>query len=141
MKAIASWAALEPFGILPLTGEACALGYRILCDLTEKGKRSVERCLSVEIRSESWNSGSAEDRHVASIMLTQEMLVPLAVFALLEAGCREVWVTSGAAFGVEDGDSEAEVTRLKQTHEVRRRFAFHGPFADRNQHQMSGRVR
>ncbi len=141
MKAVTSWTALEPFGIVVLTGEACALGYRILCDLTEKGKRTVERCLSVEISSESWNSGSNEDRHVASIMLTQEMLVPLAVFALLDSGCREVWTTQYAAFGVEDGDSEEDVSRLRQSQKMQRRFSFHGPFQDRNQHLMSGRVR
>lgn len=141
MKTVTCWGALEPFGIVPLTGEACALGYRILCDLTEKGKRTVERCLSVEIRSESWNSGSKDDPHIASIMLTQEMLVPLAVFALLESGCREVWVTQYAAFGVDQEDSDEAVAVTKRSHPLQRRFAFHGPFDDRNQHQMSGRVR
>ncbi len=115
--------------------------YRILCDLTEKGKRIVERCLSVQIQSENWNSGAKDDPHVASIMLTHEMLTPLAVFALLESGCREVWVTDRAAIGIEGTDSDEQVARLKQVYKLQRRFAFHGPFQDRNQHQMSGRVR
>jgi homoaconitase/3-isopropylmalate dehydratase large subunit len=74
-------------------------------------------------------------------MLTHEMLVPLAVFALLESGCREVWVTDRAAIGIEQHDPEEQVERLKQVHKLQRRFAYHGQFQDRNQHQMSGRVR
>ena len=90
MKTISHWDGLREFGIDLLTGEACSLMYRLLCDLTQNGKRIVERCLSVQIQSENWNGGSKDDPHVASIMLTQEMFVPLAVFALLESGCREV---------------------------------------------------
>jgi hypothetical protein len=140
MKTIGNWDALREFGIDALTGEACSLGYRLLCDLTERGKHIVERCLGVEIRSENWNGGSEDDPHVASIMLTQEMLVPLAVFALLEAGCREVWVTDRAAIGVDADNSEDDVERMKRLYKPVRRFAYHGPFQDRNQHQMSGRV-
>ena len=140
MKTVSHWDGLREFGIDLLTGEACSLMYRLLCDLTQKGKRIVERCLSVQIQSENWNCGSDEDPHVASIMLTQEMIVPLAVFALLDSGCREVWVTDRAAIGVESDDTDDEVERMKRLYKPIRRFAFHGPFQDRNQHQMSGRV-
>ncbi len=141
MKTVADWSALGEFGIVALTGEACSLMYRLLCDLTARGKRIVECCLSVEIASESWNSGSKDDPHLASIMLTHEMIVPLGVFALLDSGCREVWVTDRAAIGIESGDTEEQVELMKQVHKPRRRFAYHGPYQDRNQHQMSGRVR
>jgi hypothetical protein len=140
MKTIANWDALRPYGIDLLTGEACSLMYRLLCDLTQSGKRIVERCLSVQVQSENWNSGSTDDPHVASIMLTREMLVPLAVFALLENGCREVWATDSAAIGVEADDGDEEVERMKRFSKPIRRFAYHGPFQDRNRHQMSGRV-
>jgi hypothetical protein len=141
MKTVSNWDALRQYGIDVLTGEACSLMYRLLCDLTKSGKRIVERCLSVQIHSENWNSGAKDDPHVASIMLTQEMIVPLAVFALLESGCREVWVTDRAAIGVEADDSDEDVERMKQVYKPVRRFAFHGPHQDRNQHQMSARVR
>ncbi len=141
MKTVSVWSDLGPFGIEVLTGEACSLMYRILCDLTAVGKAVVERCLSVEIASEPWNSGSADDPHVASILLTQEMIVPLAVFALLECGCREVWVTDRAAIGIEPDDTDDEVDRMKHIYQPGRRFAYHGPHRDRNLHQMSGRVR
>lgn len=51
MKTIHSWDDLSKYGIVPLTGEACGLMYRILCDVTARGKRLVEKALSVpEIR-------------------------------------------------------------------------------------------
>jgi hypothetical protein len=141
MKIVSSWAGLEEFGVILLTGEACSLMYRLLCDLTEEGKRVVEKCLSVEIRSEPWNSGSMERPHVASVMLTQDMIVPLAVFALLESGCREVWITQRIVIGVESEDTEQDVENMKRVYQPERRFAYQGPFQDRNQHQMSRRVR
>lgn len=77
MKTVSNWDALRDYGIIALTGEACSLGYRILCDLTAQGRNIVQRCLSVTIQSENWNHGSDDDPHVASIMLTHDMLVPL----------------------------------------------------------------
>jgi hypothetical protein len=115
--------------------------YRILCDLTQKGQGIVERCLSVQIQSENWNHGSESEPHVASIMVTPEMLAPLAVFALLDSGCREVWVTDRFAVGIETDDSDEEVERMKLVYKPSRRFAYRGPCQDRNQHQMSRRVR
>ena len=47
MKIISTSAALAEFGIEPLTGEACSLMYRILCDLTAKGKDYVSSCTSL----------------------------------------------------------------------------------------------
>lgn len=41
MKTVRRWDDLAEFGIVPLTGEACGLMYRILCDLTDRGKRIV----------------------------------------------------------------------------------------------------
>ena len=34
MKSINCWNDLEPFGLIVLTGEACGLSYRLLCDVT-----------------------------------------------------------------------------------------------------------
>ena len=141
MKTVACWDDLRPYGIVVLTGEACSFAYRILCDLTATGKRAVERCFSVQITSESWNSGSAADPHVGSIMLSRETFLPLAVFAMLESGCKEVWLAEHPAIAVEDDDSEVQVELMKKVAKPHRRFAFHGPNQDRNQHQMSGRVR
>ena len=112
--------------------------YRILCDITEDGKRVIEKCLSCELRPpENWNSGA-----IGSIMLSPEMLVPIAVFALLEAGCREVYIVEGTVVGMESDDTGETLDHFRRYHgdRIKRRFAYTGPFQDRNQHQMSGRV-
>jgi hypothetical protein len=142
MKTIDCWQDLVPFGIDPLTGEACALSWRILFDVTESGRKIVARCLGVPNLklAEAWNRGSVTDPHVGSVMLTQEMLTPLAVFALLESGCSEVWVfRSGGVLGVEPDDDwdRAEASRKYHGESIARVFR-QGP--DRNRHAMTGRV-
>lgn len=53
---------LEPFGIAPLTGESDARMYRILCDVTARGKGVIERTMGVEVKlSDNWNSGKLDD--------------------------------------------------------------------------------
>ena len=42
---------------------------------------------------ENWNHGTADDSHVGCVMLAPDLLTFIGVFALLEAGCREVWLT------------------------------------------------
>ena len=97
MKTINCWDHLAPYGIVPLTGEACGLSYRILCDVTAAGKKILEKALGVaELRlRENWNSGPDEDPHVGSIMLAPDLLPFIGVFALLEHGCPEVWLHQG----------------------------------------------
>src|ERR1700676_1402380 len=91
----------------PLTGEACGLSYRILCDVTEHGRMIFAKALGIPKLTlpEPWNRGTTTDPHVGSVMLPFEMLVPLAVFALLESGCTEVWlVREGGVIGIEPDD-------------------------------------
>ena len=140
MKVVNSWESLRPYGIVALTGEACSLSLRILCDVTDRGKRTVERCFGFQIISEPWNRGSDDDPHVASVMLTRDMIIPLGIFALLDAGCTESWLCENSVIGIERSDGEKEVELMKQFHKPMRRFAYKGPDKDRNQHQMSGRV-
>ena len=145
MKTINCWDDLSQFGILPLTGEACGLMYRILCDVTARGKRVLEKALGIPDLNlpESWNAGSEENPHIGSVMLARDVLPFIGVFALLEAGCPEVWLTkSGGLVGIERGDSPEEVECFKQFHaeDLARRFAYAGTAGDRNRHMMSGRV-
>ena len=130
---------------MPLTGEACGLSYRILCDVTAAGKRIIEKALDVAQLGlrENWNTGKAEDRHVGSIMLAPEILSVLEVFTLLEHGCREVWRTKGnGVVGIEAADVPDRLEAFKRFHadDLVRRFAYAGTAGDRNQHVMSGRV-
>ena len=145
MKTINCWDDLCRYGIIPLTGEACGLSYRLLCDVTAAGKRVIEKALGVAQLGlhENWNHGSADDPHVGSIMLAPDLLPFLGVFALLEAGCSEVWLTKNRqVVGIEASDEPDRADALKRYcgDELARRFASAGTAGDRNQHVMSGRV-
>lgn len=145
MKTINCWDDLSRYGIVPLTGEACGLSYRILCDVTASGKRIIEKALGIaqlDLR-DNWNHGSAEDPHIGSIMLAPEFLPFLGVFALLEHGSREAYLTKGnGVVGIESTDSADQLESFKRfsANNLVRRFAYAGTAGDRNQHAMSGRV-
>jgi hypothetical protein len=68
MKSIRCWDDLSAHGIISLTGEACGLSYRILCDVTARGKKTLEKALGVAQLGlqENWNHGNADDPHVGS---------------------------------------------------------------------------
>lgn len=145
MKSIRCWDDLSAYGIIPLTGEACGLSYRILCDVTAQGKRTLEKALGLAELGpqENWNGGADNDPHVGSVMLAPDLLSFLAIFALLEAGCREVWLTKGhSVFGIEPDDSPDQVETFKHVHanDLVRRFGYGGTADDRNQHMMTGRI-
>jgi len=147
MHKINCWDDLRPFGIDLLTGEACGLSYRLLCDVTQKGKQTIQKALGVADLGlpDNWNRGDPHDPHVGSIMLVPELLIPLAIFALLEHGCREVWRTkSGGLIGIEPADEPERVAAVQRLHtetdNLVRRYAYAGTAGDRNQHQMTGRI-
>ena len=76
-------------------------------------------------------------------MLAPDLLSFLAVFALLESGCREVWLTKGGSvIGIEVDDTVESVERFERIHanDLSRRFRYAGTAGDRNRHVMSGRV-
>ena len=147
MHKINCWDDLRPFGIDLLTGEACGLSYRLLCDVTQKGKQTIQKALGVADLGlpDNRNGGDPHDPHVGSIMLVPELFIPLAIFALLEHGCREVWRTkSGGLIGIEPADDPERVAAVQRLHtetdNFMRRYAYAGTAGDRNQHQMTGRV-
>ena len=145
MKTITCWDHLCPYGIVPLTGEACGLSYRILCDVTAAGKKVLEKALGVaELRlQENWNCASDEQPHVGSIMLPPELLPFIGVFVLLEHGCREVFTTKGeGVIGLEPADYPEMAQSFKRVYadKVARRFAYAGTAGDRNVHMMTGRI-
>ena len=145
MKTISCFNDLLPFGIDPLTGEACGLSYRILCDVTENGRTILSKALGIPNLTlpEPWNRGTTTEPHVGSVMLAFEMLVPLAVFALLESGCKEVWlVRDGGVIGIEPDDLPEFIDANRQLvgDRMARTLAYRGTAGDRNVHMMSGRV-
>lgn len=147
MKRINCWNDLRPFGIEPLTGEACGLSYRLLCDVTQNGRHIIEKTLGIAQLAlpDCWNRGDARNPHIGSIMLVPELLIPLAIFALLENGCEEVLRTkTGELIGVEAADDRNRLAELKRRHaeadNLVRRYAYAGTAGDRNRHEMTGRV-
>jgi len=145
MKKISCWADLRPYGFDALTGEACGLMYRLLLDVTENGRKVIGKCLGMPDPrlAEAWNRGAPADPHVGSIMLSQELLTPIGIFALLESGCTEVWLyANGSLLGVEPTDTQELIERCrKMAPEAHvRTFRYGGTAGDRNVHMMSGRT-
>lgn len=71
---------LERNGIIPLTGEACSLMMRLLCDLTPQGCEIMNKFLggNVEfVKGSNWNSSQGQ---VASIMIPYSCLEDLRKF-------------------------------------------------------------
>lgn len=145
MKSITSVSDLEAYGIEPLTGEACGLSYRILCDVTERGRKVLAKALGIPNLTlpAAWNRGTAADPHVGSIMLAPELVTFIGVFALLESGCTQVWVVrDGGIIGIETGDSAnlIDANRLLVGDRLTRSLSYRGTAGDRNEHVMSGRI-
>ena len=147
MRTISCFNDLMPFGIEALTGEACGLSYRLLCDVTETGRRTLVKAFGIPklTLAEPWNRGTTTEPHVGSVLLPYEMLVPLAVFSLLESGCTEVWIVrEGGVIGIEPNDSTEmiEANRHLIGERLTRNLAYRGTAGDgdRNVHVMSGRV-
>jgi hypothetical protein len=145
MKSVSCWQDLELYGFHALTGESCGLMYRVLCDLTAAGQQVAQKCFGVPRLhlAEPWNRGDPAEPHVGSFLLSPEMLVPLAVFALLESGCSECWVfANGGVLGVEPSDSQdrVELCRRFVSEQLIRTLRYGGTAGDRNVHLMTGRI-
>lgn len=144
MKSVSNWSHLEPFGLVFLTAEACALSHRLLLDCTEEGRALLARAFGVQslTLAEPWNSKSSAGIHVGSVMLPQSLFPTLAVFALLESGHPKVWLCrNGTVLGFEPGDTEDEKQQAARhlEGEVVRVFAY-GRNRDRNRHLFTGRT-
>lgn len=143
MKRIENMKQLEPFGIIPLTGESDQHVYRILCDVTAHGKAILQRTLDTTVElADAWNYGDKENPHVGSFLLPHEFIPCLAAFALLsDPNITEVWLHkdgSCSGFGVEDIDMK---DRLKKHHEGQLRKIFFATSQDRHRHVFTGRTR
>lgn len=111
MKTIHSLGDLRQFGIDCLTGEACALNRRLLCDLTAEGKNLIEKVLGIEdIKLAGYQNGG-----VGSILLERETMWTAAILAMLLGGCVEVWQSDydGSLHGIESPD-ELELARANE---------------------------
>lgn len=78
---------LEQFGVIALTGEACGLAMRLLCDLTEEGVKLIREFMRVEPTADAWNS-----KGVKSVMLPTSIFRDLWIFAHVRAGTANVFI-------------------------------------------------
>lgn len=112
MKILNQFSGLQQFGINPLTGEACAYGLRILCDLTEKGADLVRKFLGapmLDCLPENWNAYVGDDPAVCSLLLPRSAMRDLMVFALFEEDeCSEVLVSVEGVYGLQPHDEYRE---------------------------------
>lgn len=116
MKTIRSWDEMSCYGIVPLTTEADGLKYRIVCDVTAKGKELVERTLGIVglDLERNWDYGTNDEPHVGCIMLGPEILTMIGIYALLDDDCHEVWITrSCELFGIQSGDPQCIIDDLQ----------------------------
>ena len=155
MKTLRRWEDLKPYGIDVLTGEACAYGYRLLCDITDSGRKLFESVFGLQLTVKHSYPDGWNDSDSRSVMLPRAMFEPLAVFALFTVdNCPKVYIDyNGVVYGVEQADDAemlADFIRFNQGHfcESCQRYGAGGginlqysnPGYARNTHQMTGRT-
>lgn len=99
----------DHLGINPLTGEACALSMRILCDMNAEGAALMREYLGLPFDcalSPAWNSTVNGKPSVASVMIERSAFPALVHFALLRKGFRYVYGRDDAveSSGFNDSD-------------------------------------
>jgi hypothetical protein len=139
---------LDQVGIAVLTGEACAYGLRLLCDLNEDGVSLVTRCFGMSPTTplaKNWNVHVGGKPAVASVMLGRDVFHTLARFALYDRGYRYI-IESGTEWTnlkgvnelpawVHDGADRSAYVRIRTNPKNPSNSR-----GDRNIHQMSGRA-
>jgi len=140
---------LREYGIIALTGEACGLSMRTLCDLTPAGLQNIRDFFSMKIEhGNNWNHG---DGQIASIMLPRGIEQELMAYFLLAEGYDIALVVnyrcrSYSSYFVEgmSRDEWCEMVdsaqeRWPNGHRIYQKSPAPGTGL-RNQHMMSGRV-
>jgi hypothetical protein len=147
MKELRNWGDLEEFGISHLTGEACSLGQRSLCDVTKRGQQVLQNLLGCELKlSDNWNSGSPHDPHIGSIMLPREWFQAVALWCLLSKGAvyAEVWIMkNGSVRGMifDDLALEQETGYWRQHEDqILRKYTNRSNSLQREIHAFTGRL-
>ncbi len=111
MKYINDWNDLRAYGINYLTGEACAVGKRLLCDVNERGRRlfcSIFGLPPDTAFAENWNSTVNGESAVGSVFLPRFSFSFIAAMILLEVGCQcAVVMETGEVWGIESHDDVA----------------------------------
>jgi len=127
---------LRQHGVELLTGEACGLGMRILCDLSESAALHIGAMLGGAVPSApNWNSGAAK-----SMLIPRSLLPDIVVYFMLALEGYEVaQVTEdGAVMGMSMDLWKQEYRDKPRTHAYFRDGTARSGL--RNLHEASGRV-
>ena len=147
MRHYDSWNDLEQLGINYLTGEACGLMMRVLCDVNETGRKTVEAFFRCKLGDNSnWNGQVDGEPAVASVMLPRSIFAELAAFAHVEqTGCpARIEIRNGEARGVIGMEPHNDAKRFEDVE-----VYYPGRWVGKsnhpgtgidNQHAFSGRV-
>lgn len=136
---------LIDFGINRLTGEACAFGRRVLCDLNEDGRELLADFFSISSNAfnENWNSRVGKKEAVASIMLDRHFFKDILIFALLREGWEYIIEHNVDHISLTATNKTEEILRWQENTpglRVIRNWSGPNSFGTRNMHQMSGRI-
>lgn len=136
---------LIDFGINRLTGEACAFGRRILCDLNEDGRDLLADFFSISPNAfyENWNTKVGRKPAIASIMLDREYFKSILIFALLRQGWDYVIIFNEDRLQFYVTHNYEELSKwIKEQPElgVIHNWNHTNSCGSRNIHQMSGRI-
>lgn len=149
---IHSWSDLRVFGINVLTGEACAYGQRLLCDVNEQGKALLAEFFgmpNIQL-APPMNSRVNEQPSVGSVMLERSAWRALAHFGHFHQGALAYAeipseIPNGPIVGIYSENRLQEYERAStgdaSTFRLVRNFRSSQPrVGSRNVHAMSGRV-
>jgi hypothetical protein len=139
---------LQQLGINTLTGEACRLGMRLLCDLSEEGAELVIEFLGLPYGTklyDNWNSMVGTEPAVASIMLTRESLWGLGKFALLRSHDMVLQQSKHGALTALNRDDPHADELVERASSLEGWAIFRNPTravsaSTRNTHEMTGRT-
>ena len=147
MKSIRCWDDLSPFGIVPLTGEACGLSYRILCDVTAAGKedpgKGIRRCpvgAPRELESRQPRRPPRRLRHVGTRLAHLHRRVRPVGKRLSRGLADQESASHRPQCRRPRRNKTASLNRYCGDELVMFGFAYAGTAGDRNQHMMSGRI-
>ena len=108
MRTIRNWDDLRHYGINFLTGEACAVGKRLLCDVSDQGRKLLCSIFGLPPNTtfaENWNSQVNGDPAVGSIFLPHHLFAFISAMVLLQTGCKcAVVLATGEVYGIEPDD-------------------------------------
>jgi len=151
MKTIDNIRQLEPYGIDLLTGEACGIGMRLLCDVTPEGEKLLSSLLGgITLTTTAWNGEHK------SIMIPRSLFPDLCAYALLQDQDTFVVVTSprrkpepncdNSPYSFASAYTREEWEQYKETfwtsYTCANCYTKSGTASDgmRNRHEFSGRV-